>query len=185
MDENYGSIGVPSTEDVNAMKKVLEAFNNVGTSVINEVKSESRNNPEIHDLYQTAMTGKVKIGNVYEIRVREIESLRGNKKVYDIYNAATNDCISDDLFLYEAAYAIVKYLNKGYNLLSNEIRNVSRLEQEYASCRTDAGMFKVRLNESIKKQDAGKAQLYQTRYNTAKDKALSAKAELIKIAETL
>ena len=183
---DYNSMGMaPSSEDVNAMKKVLEAFSNAGDRVINEVVDDAKYDPEINDLYNTAMTGRVKIGNVFEVRVREIESLRGKKKVYDIYNAATNECISDDLFLYEAAYSIVKYLNKGYNPLSAEIRNIARLEQDYASMRTDAGMFRVRLSENLKKGNRQKAQLYETRFNDARDKALSIKAEIIKIAEML
>lgn len=173
----------PSVQDINAMKKVLEAFSNAGTSVLNEASNSS--DMEINNLMQTSLTGKVKIGNIFEIRVREIESLRGNKKVFDIYNAATNECISDDLFLYEAAYAIVKYLNKGHNLLSSEIRNVVRLEQEYANLRTDAGIFKVRLTESLKKNDKKRAMLFETRFQDTKDKALATKAEIIRIAETL
>lgn len=183
--EQYNQVGTPSTEEVNAMKKVLEAFNNVGVNVLKEVKSESLNDPEMNDLVQTAMTGKVKIGNVYEIRVREIESLRGMKKVYDIFNSTNNECITDDLFLYEAAYAIVKYLNKGHNLLSADIRNIARLERDYATNRTDAGIFKVRLNESVKKKDARKSQLYETRFQESKAKALSIKEEIIRIANSL
>lgn len=173
----------PSVHDIDAMKKVLEAFGNAGKTILNEASNSS--DMEINNLMQTSLTGHVKIGNIFEIRVREIESLRGNKKVFDIYNAATNECISDDLFLYEAAYAIVKYLNKGHNLLSSEIRNIARLEQEYAGLRTDAGIFKVRLSESLKKGDNQRASLFETRFQDTKDKALATKAEIIKIAETL
>lgn len=175
----------PSVQDIDAMRKVLESFNNIGSTVINEVTNPYNNDMEINDLVQTALTGNVKIGNIFEIRVRTMESLRGNKKVYDIYNSATNECISDDLFLYEAAYAIVKYLNKGYNLLSSEIRNIARLEQDYASLRTDAGIFKVRLTESLKRNDTQRAALFETRFQDAKDKALASKAEIVKIAESL
>lgn len=190
MMSDYDSYGntpsiAPSTADVNAMKKVLEAFSNAGNTVLTEMANEATYDPEISDLYNTAMTGKVMIGNIFEVRIREIESLRGKKKVYDIFNTATNECISDDLFLYEAAYAIVKYLNKGHNLLSSEIRNIARLEQDYASMRTDAGMFRIRLSENLQKGNRQKAQLYETRFNDTRDKALAIKAEIIKIAEKL
>jgi len=173
----------PSVHDIDAMRKVLESFNNVGSSVLHEVSNNS--DTEINNLMQSALSGNVKIGNVFEIRIREMESLRGTKKVYDIYNCATNECISDDLFLYEAAYVMVKYLNKGHNLLSSEIRKIAKLEQDYASLRTDAGVFRVRLNENLKRNDKQRASLFETRFQDAKDKALAVKAEIIKIAESL
>lgn len=185
MEDYTNMTGAPSTQDIDAMKKVLESFNKAGNMALTEVSDAARLDPEINDLYNTAMTGNVKIGNIFEVRVREIESLKGKKKVFDIYNAATNECLADDLFLYEAAYAMVKYLNRGNNLLSSEIRNIAKLEREYAACRTDAGIFRVRLRESLQKGNRQKTQLYETRFNDAKDKALTIKAEIIKIAETL
>lgn len=177
--------GAPSSKEIDAMKRVMESLNSVGNGVIKEVVKESKIDPELKSYVQSSLTGSVRVGNVFAINVREIDSLRGKKKVYDIHNTATGELITNDLFLYEAAYAIVKYLNNGKNILGNEIRQVIKLEQDYAAARTDAGMFKVRYNENLKKGNATKTQLYETRFYDSKDKALRIKAELTKIAENI
>lgn len=178
-------MSAPSAAEIDAMKRVLENLNSAGSTALREVVAESKMDDELHTYLNSSMTGKVKVGNVFEITTREIDSLRGKKKVYDIHNAATGEVITNDLFLYEAAYAIVKYLNQGHNILSKEIRQVVKLEQDYAAARTDAGMFRIRYNENLKKGDKSKTQLYEARFSDSRDKALSIKNELVKIAESL
>jgi hypothetical protein len=175
----------PSNAEIDAMRRVLESLNKAGTSAITETLQLAHEQPEINDILNTSFTGKVRIGNIFEIRIREIDSLKGTKKVYDIYNSATGETITNDLFLYEAAFAIVKYLNAGRHVLGSEIRNVIKLEQDYAAARTDAGMFKVRLTENVKRGNRQRVELFEARFQEARDRALRIKADLKKIAESL
>lgn len=174
-----------SPEEVNAMGKVLESLNSIGESTVSSVMTEAKTEPKVAEYLSASMTGDTIKHKNYEIRIREIESFNGSKKVYDVIESSTGQTISDDLFLYEAANAIVKYLNKGYNFLSSEVREVIGLEQTYANLRTDAGIFRKRYNESIRRGDSHKVNLYETRFNSAKDKALQTKKHLKKIADSI
>lgn len=173
-----------SPEEVNAMSRVLESLNSVGESTVSNVVKEAKREPLMEEYVSASLTGDTIKRKNFEIRVREIESFKGNKKVYDIIESSTREVIADDLFLYEAANSIVKYLNKGHNLLSPEVREVIGLEQKYADFRTDAGIFRKRYSEAVRR-NPGKADLYETRFNSARDKALETKKKLKKISESI
>ena len=174
-----------SPQEVDSMKKMLEALSAVGQEAVSTVMERVNKEPLMEEYVSASITGnRIKHKN-YEIRVREIESFNGTKKVYDIIESQTRELISDDLFLYEAAVGIVKYLNKGHNLLSNEVREIIALEQSYANLRTDAGIFRKRLQESISNKDSSKSLIYEARFNSAKDKALDIKKKLKKISDSI
>lgn len=180
-----GMIG-PGSEDVKGMKKVLEAFYRAGGEVAEDIATKATVDP-IYEEYLAVAPERnaIRVGKKYEIRVREIESIGGDKKVYDIVEIKNNETLTSDLFLYEAAYAIVKYLNKGENILSAKIREIAALEQCYANLRQDAGLFKKRIREAIQTKNETKIALFEDRFDKAKNDALQIKSKIRKITEQI
>lgn len=171
-----------SAEDTLAMKKILEKMYKSAEKITENIAEVSEFNDYGRDLI-IAKNNTVNIGNKYEIKVRFSETLGSKKNFYDIFETGTNKCLCKDLFLFEAAEAIVKLLNRGENILGEKIRKVVFFEQKYVKNRQDAAVFKKRLTESKNKRRDYK--IYEMKYINAKEEALKAKKKIIEIINGL
>lgn len=181
LPKNINSTGV-SEQDINKMKKILENLNSAATgALMEEVENISNDSsPLNYDSIELVAKNSLKYKN-YEIIVREVQSLNSLKKVYDIKETETKEIIANDLFLYEAALGIVKFLNRGEPMLSKNIREIINLENTYMRYRQDAAIFKTRLNEN---KNPAKRDLYEDRMVEARSKALKIKEKLEEIAKS-
>lgn len=144
----------------------------------------SANNPEMAEALDTT-TNKdgVKIGK-WQIRVRTDESSGKKKKYFDVAHSVSKQVIAKNLYVYEAALALVRYLNKGKPINGPEIQKVLKTEQSYYSHRVDALTHQVNSLKALKRNDHEKSAILETRYQEAKAKALKLEEQLRSIAKS-
>lgn len=163
--------------DVNAMADVLSKLNNVTQEVI----TESEYDPQLRQAVNTVRNDEgVKVGN-YQIMIHEDEKRLAGKQYYSIYNVKTNDVIASDLTLYETALSVVKLLNNGLYTNNPTIRKLFEFDDYYTSQRTDAIRFKARMRKAEQQRDFAKFDLYESRYQTAVEHAMSHKRNIKKL----
>ncbi|MEM5877774.1 MAG: hypothetical protein QXF12_02720 [Candidatus Aenigmatarchaeota archaeon] len=175
----YGMDNVDHREK-EIMKKILEKFYYSAEKAAKDLVENSKNNEYMKDLLNSEKD-TFKINDRYEIKVRFSQTLGEKKNFYDIYDCVTKNYLSKDLFLFEAAEAIVKLLNRGENILGEKIRKVIFYEQKYTKHRQDAAIYKKRMKESLKKSKLKEYNLYEIKYNNSKEEALKAKKKIIDI----
>jgi hypothetical protein len=186
LNETFVPIRGPTEKDIQSMKDVLEKLNRVTNENVRHLVEEAQHDPELNEALVTKSTARGAQIGIYEIRVRIQETASGKeKKWYNVVDNNTGTKIAEDLSVYEAAYGIVKYLNKGYSPLSKEIREVLSLEEKYNQYRTDAIRFKRRAVESLKKGDGESGAIFESRYDDHKYKALSVHNKLKNIVKII
>ena len=177
--------GQVTRADVDAMAQVLTRLNNVVGQVSTEILLESDKNTEIAQALVTEATPSgVKIGR-YEIKINLDESRLVNKQNFSVVNKLTGEVLAHELGLYEAAHALVKMLNTGQYINSQNVRELLEAEASYTSHKMDAVRFKRRAKKSYLEGKTHETSLYEARKVDAMDKAMSAKARIKKIYNNL
>jgi ABC-type oligopeptide transport system ATPase subunit len=82
--------------------------------------------------------------------------------------------IASDLRLYEAALLLTQTLNRGESITSAKVREILRLEEEFAKNLEDA----ARYARMIKSSTGQKQQIAEARFSDAKAKAILAKEQI-------
>lgn len=170
--------GVVSQADITAMAQVLKRLDNVMQQTSENMVTESTYD---HKLKEALVTEKdsqgVKIG-VYKIQVHLDESRVAGKQYYDVVNQATHHVLAHELSLYEAAHGLVRLLNSGKYINSQEVRELLEAEAAYTSHRIDAIRYARMAKKANLLNDSTKAQLYETRKQASMDRSSQAKAKV-------
>lgn len=163
IDDLYGS-------PKEAAKKLMEA---------------SIDNTEIAEAIDTRVTDNgVQIGK-WQIRVRTDESKGKPKKYFDVRHSVSKQVVAKNLYLYEAALALVRYLNKGLPINSSEIVSLLSLERNYHAHRVDALTHKIGRIKAEKRGDSDKAFVLENRYGVSVAKARKLEEQIKKIADSI
>ena len=169
--------------DVAAMKQILM---NLDKSTVKATKKLMETASDDPDLMEALVTEKtidgVKIGN-YKILSKLLEG-SSKTKSHDIVNAH-GDLIADGLMVYEAAYGIVKLLNSGKTVKDPTIRRLMDLEESYTNYRQEALRAKKLYNSSIMAKNSVRADIFETKFETARDSALAVKDKIDKLTSSL
>jgi hypothetical protein len=169
--------GQITNADVNAMADVLSKLNNVTQQVIHESRSDS----QLEQAVNTVRNDEgVKVGN-YQIMIHGDDTRLAGKQYYSIYNIKTNDVIASDLTLYETALSVVKLLNNGVYVNNPTVRKLFEYDDYYTSHRTDAIRFKARMRKADAQRDFAKVDMYESRYQTAIENAMTYKRHIKKV----
>ena len=165
--------GVMTKKDIQGMKMILEKFHKVANKGIQNLMEDSKTDSELHEALMTKpMKDGVQIG-IWQIKANKFLTPNGQpKSTYDIVSAVDDQVISENLCLYETAYAIVKQLNKGVSPLSKSIREVLNLEEKYLQFKNDAVRFKSKAVRCLKEGDSRSNAIFEGRYSDHRDKAL-------------
>jgi len=180
--------GIPTSPTATAAAQPDPAMGNF-TNIINdlyggaaqhavEVLTESTDPVVVEALDTHKTNAGVKIG-VWEIVSRTEKINLKEEKVFDVRRSTSKEIIADSISVYEAAHALVRYLNNGYTINSKEVSNVLELEESFFSCREDAKMFKIRAIQARKRGDENKAAIMEDRFDYAKANAISTKRKLV------
>ena len=168
-----------SNKDIEEMTKILGLFEDVAENTASNIIDDSEIDYEVYEALQTKKTNSgVSIGPRYEIKTKEINSISGSKKAYDIIDIYEKEEIATNLYLYEAAHAIVRLLNKGIPHLDPKIRRVIGLEESYMKNRHDASVFKQKYQKARSQQNIQQMDIYESRFEVSKSKALKIKDEI-------
>lgn len=99
-------------------------------------------------------------------------------KKYHVESVHSGQQIAKNLYLYEAAEALVNYLNAGAMINNLKVQNILRLEMEYAKHIEDAIQHKHACSRAIDRGDDSKLEISKVRFNESKVKAMAAKQKL-------
>lgn len=166
----------PIDSSVREMRTILERFHNSAGSAVTKVNAEARYDRDLREALVTEKTAKGSRIGQWNIEMRE----SGKRKFYNVVGADGVTMIAEDLLLYEAALGLVRILNGGGKLNSQDAVSLLRAEQDYASALNDAVIYKHYLT---KQPNGGRAQIFEARYSVAKDKAVAAREQVFSISK--
>lgn len=186
LPQTTGRISAPHTSsapkgdpEVEAMKVILERLNQASGEVVERLYEEAEHDHELGEALATDTTEHgARIGG-WEIRVNEVGI--GDRR-YDVVNAVTKEPIAKDLFLYEAAYGLVKHLNQGVTINDRRVRHLLRIEEEFVRNRTDAASHKRRRDRLNDQGDEVGAAIAEDRFDESKRRAIIARDRLQHLA---
>ena len=164
--------------DAAAMKSVLSKF----YASIGDVIMENMANPEFNQAIETKTIPQGLQVKKYKILVNESELPKGGvKKSYSVQHV-DGSILAEDLQVGAAALKLVEFLNAGKKINSPEILKILQLEEKYVSFRNEA----IRYKHLYKKADAlgktSKRDIYEAKYQKARQIALETKKELESLA---
>lgn len=179
----------PGPADTEAMRKVLESFYGAAGDAVSTLAEESQNDyqhPHLQEAMQTrAVENGVVIGK-WEVRQRIQEGTNGaQRKLYDVVNPATQETVASKLVVYEAAHAVVRFLNKGLNVNHGKVQEVLELEEKFHRTRQEAARFKQRFDRCVQLGEKEAADVFESRYQTARAHALVANDQIKSILESI
>ena len=161
--------------DVLEMKKILSSFQDVANKTVGNIVSTSKNDPIIKETLRRRITENSMQYGHYKVISKYTKT---KIKVYDVLDMNTNECIANDLFLYESAFAITKLLNKGNKPLDHKIRKIIMLEEKYCSNRAEAIYYKKKKNSMLTEGKTKEYNIMSAKYNNAQNVASSIQQEL-------
>ncbi|MNK29869.1 hypothetical protein D3C87_482720 [compost metagenome] len=173
--------------DAAAMKKILENFYGAAGEAISEVVRESTHDRRLQEAMQTHRTDEGAIIGSWEVRVKITESAKNGAKVkmYDVLHPGTKSILFSDLVIFEAAHAIVRYLNKGLPTTHNKIVEIADLEEIYRRNRQDAIIFKKRYERCLELKEQAAGEVFEARYQKARAQAIVANDSIKTILDNI
>lgn len=167
--------GQVSDRDVAAMADVMKKLENAVNQTITNVINDSATDTQLQEalITSTTKTG-VRIG-LYKIDQNLDESRLAGKQYYNVVHSATGTTVAHELSLYEAAHALVRFLNTGKFFNSAEVRQLLEAEASYTSHKIDTVRYHRMMIKSQKLGDTIKSQLMETRKHASLDRAMEAK----------
>lgn len=164
--------------NVDAMKVILERINAVADIPVDRLTIAAEKDRVLAEALKTEKTDKgARIGD-WEIVVNEGADL----KTYDVVSTATGQPLAKDLYLYDAAYGLVKRLNEGVTINDGRIRELLRLEEDYARNRDEAAQFKQQTERLRQKGEDVRAAIAEDRFDKSQTLAIEARERLLKLA---
>lgn len=160
-----------SAGSVDEMKKILEAFNGavVDGSVVND--------PEVREALEIEPTPRgARIGSW------EIEKHEGATARYDVVGSETGIAIARDLYLYDAARGLVRALNEGVSITDARVRDLLKLEEDFARNRDDAVSYRTRARKLRESADEQRAAVAEDRGDEAERQAEAARDRILHLA---
>lgn len=167
--------GQVTSRDIAAMGDVLKKLENVVNKTSSNMVSDSVVDNQLHEALNTHTTKTgVRIG-LYKIDQKLDESRVAGKQYYNVVNSATDTTVAHELSLYEAAHALVRFLNNGKFFNSKQVRQLLEAEASYTSHKIDAVRYHRAMLKAQKLGDITKSQLMETRKQSSMDRAMEAK----------
>ena len=156
------------------MRKLESAVNSASTNMIN---SSLTDNHLQEALITKPTKSGVKIG-IYKIDQSLDEGRVAGKQYYNVVNSTNGTMVAHELSLYEAAHALVRFLNNGKYFNNVEVRQLLEAEASYTSHKIDAVRYHRMMLKAQKSGDMSKSQLMETRKQASLDRAMEAKRQV-------
>lgn len=171
-------LGQVTNRDIAAMADVMKKLENAVNQTSNNMIHESVMDAQLQEalITNTTKTG-VRIG-LYKIDQNLDESRIAGKQYYNVVNSTTGTTVAHELSLYEAAHALVRFLNNGKFFNSTEVRQLLEAEASYTSHKIDAVRYHRMMLKCQKLGDTNKAQLMETRKHSSLDRAMESKRKV-------
>lgn len=178
--------GQPSQGEKDAMRKILEKsrnsnYENLVTKMHDSATyavEKSFREPGIKTEITRAVLTEDNSGREWKVKVRETALA---KTIYDVVNMKANKSFFRDIYLKDAANKLCNLLESNVPLNSSKISKILYFDGIYKNHYDEAMNFKRVFRSSQKKNNRKKASIYESRFEVARDKALSAKRQLKKL----
>lgn len=161
---------------VQEMKDILTRFHNAADGAVQRVTTEAESYPALREALVTERTPRGSRIGGWEIQMRQ----EGKRKFYDVVTSDGSNCIAADLTLYEAAHGLVRILNNGGKLNSQDAINLLHAEQDYTSALNDAVLYKHYLSKNPHDK---RVAVFEAKYSAAKSRAVTARDKVSAISE--
>ena len=106
-------------------------------------------------------------------------------EAYDIKDSRTNDTLFEAIRLYETAYIIVKHLNEGKKINSEQITKIISANAVFEKYYYDALQHRHTYRAAKKRGDYGRMDISEARFSRAKMEANTARKTIFKIFEAV
>ena len=170
--------GQITNQDISAMADVMRRLESAVNNASNDMINNSITDAQLQEALITKPTQSgVKIG-IYKIDQSLDESRVAGKQYFNVVNSTTGTMVAHELSLYEAAHALVRFLNNGKYFNSVEVRQLLEAEASYTSHKIDAVRFHRMMLKAQKSGDGTKSQLMETRKQASLDRAMEAKRQV-------
>jgi hypothetical protein len=177
---------VSGNSDASDMKRILESFYGAAGSAVQDVIETSAHDRDLREAMITTRTPQGVAIGAWEVRARLTESTTGpQRKIYDVLQAGSTEKLFDGLVIFEAAHAIVRYLNKGLGTTHPKITEIADLEETYRRNRQDAVIFKKRYERCLELKEMAAGEVFEARYHKARAQAIVANDSIKTILENI
>lgn len=169
-------------EEVDAMRNVLERFYAAsgGNQNINETVEARTSTLE----YATTPAVNHSAGG-FEVRISLSEDSNGKETKNHLVVDSAGRVVVEGLNLVESAKAVMKLLNKGLAVNHARVTEVTELDEDYNRNRIIAGQSRSRYQRSVELNESAAAQVFKTKFETARASALAAQDQIKGILESI
>lgn len=152
-------------DDNLAMKKILERFHSVSEQSVSVMERK-----EIKQL----ASRKTSTDREWRVVINEAEQ----ETFYNIINSKANKSYFQNVKTLEAANLIIEHLERKEPINSTKIFKILDLDETFRRNRTDAIQFKNKWKKFVSQKRYANADIFEARYQKAKQLAIAAKRHL-------
>ena len=164
------------SSDTKEMFDILSKFNEATSGVAEVLAEEAKYSAPAKEIIYTQYADDY-IEHHGEWRINIKESNNKKVKKFDLLSPG-GEIIAEDLLCYEAAYCLAKLMTKGKKINSPEFIEILNLEDEFASKRYEAMLYKGKTKKANHNSEGRRHIIYETKFMKAKDDALAIKRRL-------
>mgnify|MGYP003117278170 CR=1 FL=1 len=188
----------PSRADVGAMANILKAMKGDKTSLRESTEAQTQGgevdlSPGVKKSDIKAMENIMKnfssatsnVAKKIATTINESKKTEKGVQVGIIKDSRTNDTLFEAIRLYETAYIIVKHLNEGKKINSEEITKIISANAVFEKYYYDALQHRHTYRAAKKRGDYGRMDISEARFSRAKMEANTARKTIFKIFEAV
>ena len=155
--------------DIKAMENIMKNFSSATSNVAKKIA--------------TTINESKKTEKGVQVGIYSVE--KTSDEAHDIKDSRTNDTLFEAIRLYETAYIIVKHLNEGKKINSEEITKIISANAVFEKYYYDALQHRHTYRAAKKKGDFGRMDISEARFSRAKMEANTARKTIFKIFEAV
>jgi len=165
--------------NVSVMKDILSKFTAGVERVTSNLVNESIDDGALREAMALERTNEGAVIGMWRI----IAKTDSGRKLYDVVRLDENIPIAADLTIYEAARGLAHALNDGVPITSREMRDLLKIEEEYANAVHDAIHAKGLLRKEKSKLTESRRAILDDKYGQALRRAQNARFRLNHLVE--
>ena len=155
--------------DIKAMENIMKNFSSATSNVAKKIA--------------TTINESKKTEKGVQVGIYSVE--KTSDEAHDIKDSRTNDTLFEAIRLYETSYIIVKHLNEGKKINSEEITKIISANAVFEKYYYDALQHRHTYRAAKKRGDYGRMDISEARFSRAKMEANTARKTIFKIFEAV
>ena len=156
-------------QDIKAMENILRGFHTASANVAAKVATTVSESKKTSIGVDMGMYSVEKNANGY----------------YDIRDSRTHDTLFENLYIYETAFVVAKYLNDGKKVNSQPVTKILATNAIFEQYYDDALIHRNTYQTAKKRNNSSKMDIAEARFGRAKGDAAQAKKQIKTIYESV